>query len=488
MYDANVLGMMRVTRALLPLIIGGGDGHIVLVGSIAGREVYDGGAGYTAAKHAARAVNETLRLELLGQPVRVTEIDPGMVETEFSLVRFDGDEERAAKTYEGLTPADGRRHRRLHRLRRDPALARRHRRDGGQAARPGDGDPLLPPLGASGLPRLGVRLVGLQVRAAGVPERQRQQHQPGLPTSCPRHLRFAGHQPESGPQPHERTTHLTAAARCGLVVRTRVDRLAPVDAVAQRQRPGPSRTGWRRQQRATVSSTSKPSASSFIGSAAMSRSRRWSPYTSIQPELVGEREQAVGTGRDCPGRGGVAGRSRISPLPSTKFTVGTAAGLWGGRRVPARLRRRSRLTGGHREPARDQTLTAGLEEGALKVGNGAGVGLSHVHPVSGHKLPLAISTVSSVEALSRDVHLEVRRPARGRSRDQCSRQIRGSVEDRQRDQHSRWPWLIIRHGTDRRDHALRRDGPGSRGRGPRAPCCSPVARSRRGGRATPGTR
>src|SRR4051794_5725108 len=104
MYDANVLGVMRVTRALLPLIIGGGDGHIVLVGSIAGREVYDGGAGYTAAKHAARAVNETLRLELLGQPVRVTEIDPGMVETEFSLVRFDGDEARAAKTYEGLTP------------------------------------------------------------------------------------------------------------------------------------------------------------------------------------------------------------------------------------------------------------------------------------------------------------------------------------------------------------------------------------------------
>jgi hypothetical protein len=104
MYDANVLGVMRVTRALLPLILGGGDGHIVTVGSIAGREVYDSGAGYTAAKHAVRAVTETLRLELLGQPVRVTEIDPGMVETEFSLVRFGGDEERAAKTYQGLTP------------------------------------------------------------------------------------------------------------------------------------------------------------------------------------------------------------------------------------------------------------------------------------------------------------------------------------------------------------------------------------------------
>jgi NADP-dependent 3-hydroxy acid dehydrogenase YdfG len=104
MYDANVLGMMRVTRALLPLIIGGGNGHIVLVGSVAGREVYDGGAGYAAAKHAARAVNETLRLELLGQPVRVTEVAPGMVETDFSLLRFEGDAARAAKTYEGLTP------------------------------------------------------------------------------------------------------------------------------------------------------------------------------------------------------------------------------------------------------------------------------------------------------------------------------------------------------------------------------------------------
>ena len=104
MYDANVLGVMRVTRALLPLIIAGGNGHIVTVGSIAGREVYDGGAGYTAAKHGVRAVTETLRLELLGKPVRVTEVDPGMVETEFSLVRFAGDAERAAKTYEGLTP------------------------------------------------------------------------------------------------------------------------------------------------------------------------------------------------------------------------------------------------------------------------------------------------------------------------------------------------------------------------------------------------
>lgn len=104
MYDANVLGVMRMTRELLPKLIDSGDGHVVTIGSIAGIETYDGGAGYTAAKHAARAVMDTLRLELLGQPVRVTEIDPGLVETEFSIVRFDGDTERAAKVYEGLTP------------------------------------------------------------------------------------------------------------------------------------------------------------------------------------------------------------------------------------------------------------------------------------------------------------------------------------------------------------------------------------------------
>jgi len=91
MYDANVLGVMRVTRALLPALVASGDGRVVNVGSIAGLQVYEGGAGYTAAKHGLRAVTETLRRELLGQAVRVTEGDPGMVETEFSLVRFGGD-------------------------------------------------------------------------------------------------------------------------------------------------------------------------------------------------------------------------------------------------------------------------------------------------------------------------------------------------------------------------------------------------------------
>ncbi|MGV8041179.1 MAG: SDR family NAD(P)-dependent oxidoreductase [Thermoanaerobaculaceae bacterium] len=103
MYETNVLGLMRVTRALLPRLVAGG-GHIVNVTSIAGREVYPNGAGYTAAKHAARAVTQTLRMELNGSPVRVTDVAPGLVETEFSRVRFFGDAERASKTYEGLTP------------------------------------------------------------------------------------------------------------------------------------------------------------------------------------------------------------------------------------------------------------------------------------------------------------------------------------------------------------------------------------------------
>jgi NADP-dependent 3-hydroxy acid dehydrogenase YdfG len=104
MYEANVLGTMRVTRALLPKLVDSGDGHVVAVTSIAGFEPYRGGAGYNAAKHAQRATLRVLRLELLGQPVRVTEVAPGMVETEFSIVRFGGDEEAAARVYEGMEP------------------------------------------------------------------------------------------------------------------------------------------------------------------------------------------------------------------------------------------------------------------------------------------------------------------------------------------------------------------------------------------------
>jgi NADP-dependent 3-hydroxy acid dehydrogenase YdfG len=104
MFDTNVVGLLRMTRALLPSLVASGDGQVISVGSVAAIEPYAGGAGYNAAKHAVRAVMDVLRLELIGQPVRVGEIDPGLVETEFSLVRFDGDAARAEAVYAGLTP------------------------------------------------------------------------------------------------------------------------------------------------------------------------------------------------------------------------------------------------------------------------------------------------------------------------------------------------------------------------------------------------
>jgi NADP-dependent 3-hydroxy acid dehydrogenase YdfG len=104
MWETNVLGTLRVTRALLPKLIDSGDGLIVTVTSIAAFEVYDNGAGYTAAKHAQSALHRTLRGELLGKPVRLTEIAPGAVETEFSLVRFGGNQQRADSVYTGITP------------------------------------------------------------------------------------------------------------------------------------------------------------------------------------------------------------------------------------------------------------------------------------------------------------------------------------------------------------------------------------------------
>lgn len=103
MYETNVLGLMRMTRALVPLLEREDPGHIVDVVSTAGLDVYPNGGGYTAAKHAANAVTRTLRLELLGKPIRVTEVDPGLVETEFSLVRL-GSQDAADKVYAGMTP------------------------------------------------------------------------------------------------------------------------------------------------------------------------------------------------------------------------------------------------------------------------------------------------------------------------------------------------------------------------------------------------
>lgn len=103
MYDVNVLGTLRVTKALLPALIESGEGTVIMMGSTAGHIVYEGGGGYAAAKHALTAMTGTLRLELSGAPVRVIEIDPGMVKTdEFAMIRFDGDEAKAAAVYAGV--------------------------------------------------------------------------------------------------------------------------------------------------------------------------------------------------------------------------------------------------------------------------------------------------------------------------------------------------------------------------------------------------
>jgi NADP-dependent 3-hydroxy acid dehydrogenase YdfG len=103
MYEVNVLGTVRVTKALLPALEASGAGTIVIMGSTAGLGVYEGGGGYTAAKHAETALAETLRLELSGKPIRVVEIDPGMVKTEeFALTRFAGDAAKAAAVYRGV--------------------------------------------------------------------------------------------------------------------------------------------------------------------------------------------------------------------------------------------------------------------------------------------------------------------------------------------------------------------------------------------------
>ena len=104
MWEVNVLGTLQVTRALLPKLIESGDGLVVTVTSIAALETYDNGSGYTSAKHAQGALHRTLRGELLGKPVRLTEVAPGMVKTDFSLRRFEGDQDRADSVYEGVTP------------------------------------------------------------------------------------------------------------------------------------------------------------------------------------------------------------------------------------------------------------------------------------------------------------------------------------------------------------------------------------------------
>ncbi|MFE3602860.1 SDR family NAD(P)-dependent oxidoreductase [Streptomyces sp. NPDC059096] len=103
MYETNVIGTLHVTQALLPALTASGDGTVVVLSSTAGHGTYEGGAGYVAAKHGAHVLAETLRLEIVGTPVRVIEIAPGMVRTEeFATTRFRGDEAKAAKVYEGV--------------------------------------------------------------------------------------------------------------------------------------------------------------------------------------------------------------------------------------------------------------------------------------------------------------------------------------------------------------------------------------------------
>lgn len=104
MIDTNIKGLLYVTRVIAPLMIKNGRGHIVNVGSVAGKEVYPNGNVYCATKHAVDALNKAMRLDMLPHGIRVTGVHPGMVETEFSIVRYKGDEERAQKVYAGLQP------------------------------------------------------------------------------------------------------------------------------------------------------------------------------------------------------------------------------------------------------------------------------------------------------------------------------------------------------------------------------------------------
>lgn len=104
MIETNILGVLEVTRRVLPAMVERSTGHVVMVGSLAGYESYEGGSVYCATKRGLRAITEALRYETLGQGIRVTSVDPGMVETEFSVVRFRGDEVRAKKVYAGMRP------------------------------------------------------------------------------------------------------------------------------------------------------------------------------------------------------------------------------------------------------------------------------------------------------------------------------------------------------------------------------------------------
>ena len=108
MIDTNIKGLLYVTRAVSPLMIARNSGHIVNICSIAGKEVYENGNVYCATKHAVDALSKAMRIDMLGHNIKVTNICPGAVETEFSIVRFKGDTQRAAGTYKGIEPLTGR--------------------------------------------------------------------------------------------------------------------------------------------------------------------------------------------------------------------------------------------------------------------------------------------------------------------------------------------------------------------------------------------
>jgi len=108
MIDTNVKGLLYVTRSVLPGMVSRGSGHVINIGSIAGRAAYPGGSVYSASKAALDRITSGLRMDVLGSGIRVSTVDPGLVETEFSVVRFRGDQERADRVYEGMTPLTGR--------------------------------------------------------------------------------------------------------------------------------------------------------------------------------------------------------------------------------------------------------------------------------------------------------------------------------------------------------------------------------------------
>lgn len=107
MIDTNVKGLLNVSRYIVPLMVKQNKGHIVNIGSIAGHIVYPGGNVYNATKYAVRALNQAMNIDLVGTPIRVSCVDPGAVETEFSIVRFHGDEEKSKNVYKGFKPLKG---------------------------------------------------------------------------------------------------------------------------------------------------------------------------------------------------------------------------------------------------------------------------------------------------------------------------------------------------------------------------------------------